>query len=176
MSYITVQDMLDAFGQRELDMIADRNQDGIFEDAVVTSHIAQAEQQINFAVGQRCNLPLVLPSVEVLGRLKQWALDITRFRLTGSSGVTVTSDVDGRYKEAREDLERVTSGKIVLCAQGAAGTGANGGGGGGFLPSTLTPGMAEEVDTSGGCCRQFDMGSVRDFTNFGRVFGNRNSK
>lgn len=168
MSYITIQNVVDAFGQREIDMLADRNNDGVYEDAVVQSHIDQAEQQINFAIAQRCTLPLLNPSAEVLGRIKQWALDITRYRLTGSSGVTVTSDVESRYKETREDLERVTGGKIVLCAQGVAGTGANGGGGNGLLPNALTPGNAEVVDTSAGCCRNFDMGSVRDFTSFGR--------
>lgn len=175
MSYISVDEVVSAFGQREIDMIADRDMDGKFEPAVVRSHIDQAEQQINFAVAQRCTIPLESPAPEILGRLKQWTLDITRFRLTGSSGITVTSDVETRYKEAREDLERVTSGKIVLCAQGVAGTGASGRGGNGLLPNALTPGDAEVVDAGDGCCRHFDMGSVRDFTSFGRLFGSRNA-
>lgn len=157
-SYVTVADVVQAFGMRELNMLADRNQDGVYEPDVVQSHILEAEQQINFAIAQRCQLPLLAPSVEILGRIKQWALDITRYRLTGSSGVTVTSDVDARYKEAKDDLDRVTSGKIILCAQSSRDAQGNLLGNG-LQPNNLTAGEAE----SEGCCRQWDAGSLRDF-------------
>jgi phage gp36-like protein len=172
--YATVLDVEQAFGLREINMIADRNQDGAYEVDVVQQHLDAAEQQINFAVAQRCTLPLVGAAPEIMGRLKQWALDITRYRLTGSSGITVTADVDARYKETKDDLDKVTSGKVVLCAQGT-GTGVGGVGNNGLLPNSLTPGMAEVVDTSqgadaGSCCRQWDGFSLRDFTRLGRGF------
>ncbi len=172
--YVTHQDMVNAFGKHEIDMLADRNLDGEYEPAVVDSHIDQAEQQINFAIAQRCALPLTAPTPEILGKIRQWALDITRYRLTGSSGVTVTTDVDMRYKEAREDLDKVTAGKIMLCvvsSNGGAGGGANG-----LNPTPLSAGMAEVVETDAGCCQQFSMGSLRDYTNFGRGFGGLNSQ
>lgn len=156
--YVSVGEVVQAFGLREVNMLADRNQDGVYEPEVVQSHILAAEQQINFAVAQRCPLPLAAPSAEILGRIKQWALDITRYRLTGSSGVTVSSDVDARYKEAKDDLDRVTSGKIILCAQSARDAQGNLVGNG-LQPSNLTAGEAE----SEGCCRQWDAGNLRDF-------------
>ncbi len=173
--YITVQDMVNAFGQREMDMLADRNLDGIFEAEVVQSHIEQAEGQINFSVSQRCAVPLVAPTAEIIGQLRQWALDITRFRLVGSGGVTATSDVDTRYKEAKEDLDKVMSGKMMLCAPSGLNGGVGGLGAGGLQPNNLTAGEAEPIDATDSCCRQWDMGRVRDFTSFGRFFGNRNS-
>ena len=164
--YCTIQDVVDAFGLREINMIADRDNDGDYEPAVVQAHLDRAEEQINFAVAQRCALPLVAPAPEILGRLKQWTLDITRYRLTGSSGVTVTSDVDMRYKEAKEDLDKVTAGKIMLCV--ASSTGGVGGGSNGLNPTPLSAGMAEVVETDAGCCQKFSMGALRDFTSFGR--------
>lgn len=135
MSYASVQLMVDEFGARELDMIADRDRNGAFEPAVIQKALDTATEQINFAVAQRCQLPLVSPSAEVIGMLSRWCMDIARYRLSGSSGVVVTDDVHDRYKEARDDLDRIIAGKIVLCKQGDTQNG--------LSATDLTAGMVE---------------------------------
>ncbi len=120
MSYAIIQDFVDGFGVRETNMIADRDQDGYFEPSVVQSALDDATQQINYAVGQKCPLPLpVGTSDEVKGMLRRWCLDIARYRLTGASGVVVTDDISDRYKEARADLDKVVAGKLLICPLGA---------------------------------------------------------
>lgn len=119
MSYALVQEFVDGFGFRETNMVADRNQDGDYEAAVVQAALDDATQQINYAVGQKCPLPLPdSTSDEVRGMLRRWCLDIARYRLTGASGVVVTDDISDRYKEARADLDKVVAGKLLICRLG----------------------------------------------------------
>jgi len=128
MSYATPDEFVDGFGLRETNMVADRDQDGFYEPGVVQAALDDASQQINYAVGQKCPLPLPeSTSAEVRGMLRRWCLDIARYRLTGASGVVVTDDISDRYKEARADLDKVIAGKLLICQLGA--TAADGSGG-----------------------------------------------
>ncbi|TCS38483.1 phage gp36-like protein [Paucimonas lemoignei] len=156
MPYATVQDMIDEFGQREMLAIADLDGVGEINQARVENALSKASEQIDFSAGQRCSLPLVITSPSVATFLKQLCLDIARYRLTGSSGVTVTEEVRDRYKEADSKLEKIISGKIVLCELNAAD---GGDGGQGLQPGNLTAGEAY----SEGADRIFTPGRMSDF-------------
>jgi phage gp36-like protein len=133
-SYATPQDMIDEFSEREMLAIADLDDNGAIDTARVQNALNKASEQIDFSVGQRCALPLVITSPSVASFLKQLCLDIARYRLTGSGGVTVTDEVKDRYKEADEKLSKIACGKIIVCELAA---------GEGLAPGELTAGEAE---------------------------------
>jgi phage gp36-like protein len=154
MPYATVQDMIDEFGLREMLAIGDLDDTGAIDTARVENALSKASEQIDFSAGQRCSLPLTITSPSVATFLKQLCLDIARYRLTGSSGVTVTEEVRDRYKEADSKLEKIIGGKIVLCEQNAAD-----GSDGGLQPGNLTAGEAYHDGEE----RVFTRRSLRDF-------------
>lgn len=159
MSYAIPQDMVDEYGQREMQIIGDPDNTGAMVLARVQGALDRASEQIDFAAGQRCALPLVITTPSVATFLKQLCLDIARYRLTGSSGVTATDEVRDRYKEADAKLQQIIAGKIILCAQ--VGIGADGGPASpGLQPTNLTAGEAE---FDSGAPRRFDSDSLSDF-------------
>lgn len=139
MSYATPQDMIDEFGNREMQIIGDPDGTGAMVQARVQNALDKASEQIDFAAGQRCELPLVIASPAVATFLKQLCMDIARYRLTGSSGITATDEVKDRYKEADAKLQQVIAGKILLAAQNPDG-GVSAGQG--LQPTNLTAGEA----------------------------------
>lgn len=142
MSYATPQDMVDEFGQREMQIVGDPDNTGSMVVERVQNALDRASEQIDFAAGQRCALPLTINTPAVATFLKQLCMDIARYRLTGSSGITATDEVRRRYEEADGKLNQIIAGKIILCAQ--VGIGADGvGGNGGLQPNNLTAGEAE---------------------------------
>ena len=141
MSYATLDDMIGEFGQREMRSIGDPDSTGEIDTVRVDNALTKASEQIDFSVGQRCALPLAVTTSTVGTFLKQLCIDIARYRLTGSSGITVTDEVRDRYREAAAQLERIVQGKIILCEQNGGGTG----GGNGLQPEGLTAGEAEFV-------------------------------
>jgi len=139
MSYATPQDMIDEFGIREMQIIGDPDGAGVVDQVRVQNALDKASEQIDFSAGQRCALPLAITSPSAATFLKQLCMDIARYRLTGASGITATDEVKDRYKEADAKLERIASGKILLCQQtGAGGIGAPQG----LSPENLTAGEA----------------------------------
>ena len=138
MPYATIQAMIDQFGQREMRSIGDPDGTGELVTARVQGAIDTASEQIDFYAGQRCALPLVISSPAVATFLSQLCMDIARYRLTGSSGITATDEVRERYKEADAKLAQITSGKIILCSQTGIAPDGNG-----LQPTNLTAGEAE---------------------------------
>lgn len=162
MPYATAQDMIDEFGIREMQIIGDPDNTGAVVTARVENALSKASEQIDFSAGQRCALPLVITSPSVATFLKQLCMDIARYRLTGSSGITATDEVKDRYKEADAKLQQIIAGKIVLCEMTSA---AAGGGQNGLQPGNLTAGEASSESAD----RVFGSGSgvFRDF--MGRI-------
>ena len=156
MSYATLQDMIDEFGLREMQIIGDPDNTGDIDVARVANALSKASEQIDFSAGQRCALPLVINAPAVASFLCQLCMDIARYRLTGSSGVTATDVVKDRYKEADTKLSQIVSGKIVLCEQSGEGIVS---GGQGLQPANLTAGDAT-YDAPG---RVFGCGSLADY-------------
>lgn len=156
MPYATLQDMIDEFGQREIQIIGDPDGTGAVVATRVDNALAKASEQIDFAAGQRCALPLTIAEPSVATFLKQLCLDIARYRLTGSSGITATEEVKDRYKEADAKLGQIISGKIILCEQSSQGIGTSGSG---LQPASLTAGEAEFDGEE----RVFTRTSLRDY-------------
>jgi phage gp36-like protein len=150
-SYATPQQMIDEFSEREMLAIADPDDAGEVDLTRVQNALDSASEQIDFSVGQRCALPLVITSPSVASFLKRLCLDIARYRLTGSGGVTVTDEVKDRYKEADEKLSKIAAGKIVVCELNADQ--------GGLAPGDLSAGEAESESST----RVFTASSLSDF-------------
>lgn len=109
MTYATHQDMIDAFGEREVIAITDRENAGAINAAVLAKALAQADGEINPYLVGRVTLPLAsVPTV-----LVTHACDIARYRLTGSETVE-TETIARRYKDAIRFLEFVAAGKVSL--------------------------------------------------------------
>lgn len=156
MTYAIPQDMIDEFGLREMQIIGDPDGTGEVVTARVENALNKASEQIDFSAGQRCALPLAVTTPAVATFLKQLCLDIARYRLTGSSGITATDEVRDRYKEADAKLAQIIAGKIILCDQtGLKETG----GSGGLQPANLTAGEAE-FDAAP---RRFGSGALDDY-------------
>ncbi|MDP3841056.1 MAG: DUF1320 domain-containing protein [Oxalobacteraceae bacterium] len=155
MTYATPQDMIDEFGLREMQIIGDPDGTGAVVTARVQNALDKASEQIDFFAGQRCALPLVVTAPAVATFLNQLCMDIARYRLTGSSGISATDEVKDRYKEADAKLAQISNGKIILCAQNGQGTA----GGNGLQPESLTAGEAE----FDGEPRIFTRSSLNDF-------------
>ncbi len=138
MSYATPEQFSQAFGVREATMLSDRSDLGLPDPAVIQEALDRAAAEVDFALSQHHALPLPAPTVQQLHMLRQMELDIARYRLTGASGVSVTSSTETRYKEAREMLDKIMAGKVLM-----SGTAATDGTAAGLSPTSLTAGEAE---------------------------------
>jgi phage gp36-like protein len=147
--------MVDEFGQREMRVIGDPDGTGEMVLERVQGALAKASEQIDFAASQRCALPLVITNPSTASFLKQLCMDIARYRLTGSSGITATDEVRDRFNAADGKLNQIIAGKIVLCEQNSGGAP----GGNGLQPEGLTAGEVE-FDTAP---RVFSPRGLRDF-------------
>ena len=123
MPYATPDDMIAEYGQREMRIIGDPEGTGSMVVERVLNALAKASEQIDFYVGQRCALPLASIEPSAATFLQQLCMDMARYRLTGSSGITATDEVKARYQEADDKLKLIASGKIMLAAQGTASAG-----------------------------------------------------
>lgn len=113
MSYATLLDMVDRFGELELVQRTDRV-DGLAMDAVVLGRaLADADAEIDSYLATRYSLPLA-STPPVVNRL---ACEIARYRLF-DDGVPETVRV--RYQDAVSLLKRLASGEVLLPGLAAA--------------------------------------------------------
>lgn len=113
MSYATLLDMVDRFGELELVQRTDRV-DGMAMDAVVLGRaLADADAEIDSYLATRYSLPLA-STPPVVNRL---ACEIARYRLF-DDGVPETVRV--RYQDAVSLLKRLASGEVLLPGLAAA--------------------------------------------------------
>jgi len=107
MPYATTQDLIDRFGEEELIALADRNNDGAYDLAVVERALADADALIDSYIGTRYDLPLTTtPEV-----LKGKAADLARYTLYKDAP---TETVTENQKTAVRWLELVAAGKASL--------------------------------------------------------------
>lgn len=103
MSYLTLQGLIDRYGEDELIQLTDRAGDGVVDAAVVARAIADAEAEIDAYLAGRMSLPLATVPV-ILERL---AAAIVRH---------------GLYKDAApETVEKARDAAIALLRDVAAG-------------------------------------------------------
>lgn len=109
MSYATLADLIEQFGDHEVIAITDRNRDGMPDQGVVDSALQRAGDTMNAYLAARYALPLAF----VPRQLVDICCDITRYKLCGAD-VTETDVVRLRYKDALKTLELIRDGKIDI--------------------------------------------------------------
>lgn len=109
MPYTTQQAIIDRYGHDALLLIADRDQDGVIDTAVVERALSDASAEVDTYVAAKYTLPL--PSTpEVLVRL---CVDIVIYRLSSDAGL-LTEERRKRYDDAVALLRRIASGEVSL--------------------------------------------------------------
>lgn len=103
MSYCTVQDLIDRFGERELIQITDRDCQDVINQAVLAQAIADAEVEINSYISRW------LPLQSVSDNLTRIACNFTRYYLYDDKMI---DEVRVRYEDGRRYLEQLATGKI----------------------------------------------------------------
>lgn len=105
-AYVTVQELIDAFGERELVELTDRATPRTFavDEAIAQRACDQAEAEINSAIGARYPLPLqAMPQI-----LPYLARDLARFYLHAHAVPSTVAEA--AYKQAIATLKAIRDG------------------------------------------------------------------
>lgn len=108
MTYATLQNLKDRFGEDELIQLTDRDNLGTINTTVVDRALADADAQINGYLSVRYTLPLSAPVPTELERI---ACDLARYALYEDR---VTEIVEKRYDAAISKLRDVAAGRAGL--------------------------------------------------------------
>lgn len=108
MSYATQADMILQFRESEMLMIADPDNNGVVDAALVADALQRASVEIDSYL-MRFSRPLAV----VPARLKELCCDMARYKLVGAD-VTETDIVRTRYKDAIKALESIRDGKLDI--------------------------------------------------------------
>lgn len=110
MAYATKAAIIEAYGEAFLTVIADRDNDGIIDDAAVTKALSRAESRMNSYFVQG-GVPLPLPSVseEVEGA----CIDIACYFLANRHD-RLTDEIRQRFEDAMAWLKDVSKGRAGL--------------------------------------------------------------
>lgn len=109
MAYASVQNLIDRYGQDQVLVLADRDNDGEPDAEVTARAIADADAEIDAHLAGRYQLPLAsVPPV-----LERIACDIIMYRLCNEPSL-VTEESRKRFDDAQASLKRIESGKMSL--------------------------------------------------------------
>lgn len=109
MGYATQADIVAQFGEREVIALADRDNLGVIDAAILQSALNDASAEIDGYLVGRYIVPLTVVSRLIV----TYCCDIARYRLSGAT-VTEVETVRSRYKDALRFLEGVRDGKNDL--------------------------------------------------------------
>ncbi len=109
MAYATQDDMVNAFGQREVIMLTDRDLLGTINTIVLDDAINHAGDVIDAHLAGRYSLPLAT----VPRLLTTICCDVARYRLSGGDAQE-TEPVRNRYRDAMRMLESIKRGDLTL--------------------------------------------------------------
>ena len=107
MTYDSLQNMIDRFGEEELIELSDRSNTGAIDTNVMAQVLGDADTEIDGYLSGVFALPLV----GVPDRLIKLAADIARYELYGAR---CTEQVRQRYTDAIRDLKLVQAGTLSL--------------------------------------------------------------
>jgi phage gp36-like protein len=107
MSYATYEDLLANFGEQELELVTDRDRDGVPDDGVIEDGLQFAGDMIDGYLRVRYTLPLAFSSKALVGI----ACDIARYRYYQDQP---TELVEKRYEWAVSWLRDVAHGLIDI--------------------------------------------------------------
>jgi phage gp36-like protein len=116
MPYATAQDLIESLGEREATQISDRARTGMPDAGVLDQALADASGEMDAYIGRRYALPLTYSSGSpgTPGQLlKRCAVDIARYRLTGTE-VMETEAIRSRFKDAIRVMEQIAKGELSL--------------------------------------------------------------
>jgi phage gp36-like protein len=107
MSYASLQDLIDRFGEAELLQLTDPDQTGLIDEARVGVALSDAEREIDTYIGVRHDLPLsATPPL-----LVSLAADMARYKLYTHAP---PEEITERYKAARALLAHIAKGQATL--------------------------------------------------------------
>lgn len=106
MSYASLADLVMQFGEHEVLMLADRNQDGIADAIVIDNVLRNASDTIDSFLSARYVLPLTMVS----SQLVDVCCDIARYKLCGGDS-RETDAVRARYHDALKTMADIREGK-----------------------------------------------------------------
>lgn len=106
MAFATLADMQSRFGDRELQLVADRDGSGVYAN-VIASALQDADAEIIGLISGAVAIDIQNPPLNLI----RLACDIARYRLHGSNP---PEDVRKRYEDATSFLRRVASGQASL--------------------------------------------------------------
>lgn len=107
MTFAAVSDLRKRFGDQELLLLADRDNDGVLDAGVVEAHLQDADAEIVGLISQA----VTIDPANVPLNLIRLACDIARYRLYGANP---TEDVRSRYKDAVAQLRLIAQGLATL--------------------------------------------------------------
>lgn len=107
MAYSTLTDLIERAGEEEILQIADRDNDGTADPAVIAAAIALADQTIDAFLSARYVLPLAPAPVIVA----KWSIAIARYNLhrDGAPDYVVRD-----YKDAMAELRDAGAGRLMI--------------------------------------------------------------
>ncbi len=109
MSYATVEDIINRYGENFLYTIADRDNDDTLDTTAVDSALSDASGLMDSYLSTRYTLPLV----DYPDLLKRLCADIAVYWLAEDGGGT-TEEKRQRYEDALQWLGRIANGKAEL--------------------------------------------------------------
>lgn len=108
MAYATRQNIVDLYGEDAL-FAADRDGDGVTEDAAIDAALARASSEIDTYIGVRYELPLAANPDSLI----QPCVDIALYRLAHDAAARSDEDRT-RYEDAVKFLTRISKGEATL--------------------------------------------------------------
>lgn len=108
--YATVEDFVARIGEMEAVELTDRAMAGEVDNAVLEVALADSSSQIDGYLNGRYRLPLKT----VPQNLVRICCDLARYHLTSKSLVTMTEEVENRYKFCLKELENISKGVVSL--------------------------------------------------------------
>ena len=107
MTFATLQDLLARYGEQEIRLLADRDNDGVIDANVVAAHLQDADGEIISELAGAVAIDATNPPLN----LKRLACQIAKYRLYGSNP---TEAARNDYKDAIAFLRLVRAGKASL--------------------------------------------------------------
>jgi phage gp36-like protein len=109
MAYATQQNMADRYGDDQLLIVADRDNDSVVDAAVIEQALLDATSEIDTYVAAKYALPLAtVPTV-----LTRLCVDISMYRLAADRDIA-TEERRKRYEDAVYLLRRIATGEVSL--------------------------------------------------------------
>lgn len=108
--YAQVDDFVVRIGEDESIQLTDREMIGVVDEDLLQVALADSSSQIDGYLGGRYKLPLAT----VPQNLVRICCDLARYHLTSKSSVTMTEEVENRYKLCLKELENISKGVVSL--------------------------------------------------------------